>query len=75
MIQSNEQKHAEIQQRLRDTGGVTAALKRAARDALDEHARAGQKIVVWRDDQVVWEEVQMDRMYPNNRASYEADEA
>lgn len=56
MIQKNEQKHAEIHQRLKDTSAVTEALKRAARDAIEEHARAGQKIVVWRDNQVVWED-------------------
>jgi hypothetical protein len=61
MIQKNEQKHAEINQRLKDTSAVTAALKRAARDAIEEHARAGQKIVVWRDNQVVWEDVEGQR--------------
>lgn len=48
--------HATIAERWRNTAGVQAALKQAARDAVQEHARAGQKIVVWRDNQVVWEE-------------------
>lgn len=56
MIQQNEQKHVEIHRRLKDTDAVTHALKRAARDAIEEHARVGQKIVVWRDNQVVWED-------------------
>lgn len=56
MIQKNAQQHAEINRRLKDTSAVTDALKRAARDAIEDHARAGQKIVVWRDNQVVWED-------------------
>ena len=56
MIRNNEQKHAEINQRLKDTSAVTEALKQAARDAIEEHARSGQKIVIWRDNQVVWED-------------------
>jgi len=51
----NEQQHAEVNKRLQDTGAVTKALKRAARNAVEHHARAGQKIVVWRNNQVVWE--------------------
>lgn len=56
MIQNNEQQHADISRRLKDTRAVTEALKRAARDAIEDHARAGKKIVVWRDNQVVWED-------------------
>lgn len=58
MIQKSEQQHAEIHRRLKDTSAVTDALKRAAREAVEDHARAGQKIVVWRDNQVVWEEAE-----------------
>lgn len=58
MIQDNPKAHDEIAQKLKDTAGVQAALKQAARDAVQEHARAGQKIVVWRDNQVVWEEAE-----------------
>ena len=50
MIQENLKDHEEVARRLRDTAGVQAALKRAAREAVEEHARAGQKIVVWRDN-------------------------
>ena len=56
MIQKNKQKHAEINERLKDTGAVTAALKTAAQNAIEEHARAGQKIVIWEDNQIVWED-------------------
>jgi len=58
MIHKNEQQHAEINRRLKDTSAVTDALKRAAREAVEDHARAGQKIVIWRDNQVVWEDVE-----------------
>tara|TARA_R110002072_G_scaffold273413_2_gene434285 strand:- start:13430 stop:13630 length:201 start_codon:yes stop_codon:yes gene_type:complete len=54
MIQSHD--HETIAERLRDTAGVKAALKKAAREAVNEHARAGQRIVVWRDGQVVWQD-------------------
>ena len=54
MIQSRD--HESIAERLRDTAGIQAALKRAARDAINEHARAGRQVVVWRDGQVVWED-------------------
>jgi hypothetical protein len=53
---TNPKDHDEIAQKLKDTAGVQAALKQAAHDAVQEHARAGQKIVVWRDNQVVWED-------------------
>lgn len=56
MNPENPKDHEEVTRRLKDSAGVQAALKQAARDAVQEHARAGQKIVVWRDNQVVWEE-------------------
>jgi len=56
MSRENPKDHEEVTRRLKDTAGVQAALKQAARDAVQEHARAGQKIVVWRDNQVVWED-------------------
>jgi hypothetical protein len=59
-MQKNDRKHAEINQRLKDTSAVTEALKRAAREAIEAHARAGQKIVVWRDNQIVWEDPNVD---------------
>ena len=60
MIRRNdEQRHAEIAERLRDVTKVQAALKEAARRAIREHARAGRRIAVWRDNQVVWESPQV----------------
>ena len=46
--------HKRITEKLRDLAGVQAALKRAARRAIREHAIAGQPIAVWRDNKVVW---------------------
>ncbi len=54
--------HDEIAERLMDTARVQAALKQAARDAVQQHARAGQKIAVWRDGQVVWEDANGDEL-------------
>ena len=56
MIQENRDRHGQIARRLQDTVRLQAALKRAARDAVQQHALAGRKIAVWRDGQVVWEE-------------------
>ena len=58
MPRKSQVDHATISERSKDTAGIQAALKPAARDAVQEHARAGQKIVVWRDNQVVWEDPQ-----------------
>ena len=44
-----------VVERLKDVDGVEQALMRAERQALIEHARAGRKIPVWRDNKVVWE--------------------
>ena len=59
MIQSNRNSHEEIADRLADTAGVRNALKQAASETIRDHARTGHKIVVWRDNQVVWEEVSL----------------
>ena len=59
MIQSNRNSHEEIANRLADTAGVRKALKQAASETIRDHARTGHKIVVWRDNQVVWEEVSL----------------
>jgi hypothetical protein len=56
MISGNSKNHEEISQRLKDTAGVQMALKQAAHDAIQQHVQAGQKIVVWRNNQVVWED-------------------
>ena len=54
MIEKSGNTSSDISARFRDTEAVTAALKKAARRAISEHARDGQQIVVWRDGQVVW---------------------
>ena len=59
MIQSNRNSHEEIADRLADTAGVRKALKQAASETIRDHARTGHKIVVWRDNQVVWEDVSL----------------
>ena len=51
----DEQKHTRTAARLRNVAGVQAALRRAAEQALREHAQAGRKVAVWRDNHVVWE--------------------
>ena len=37
-----------------DPEKVTEALARGVREALQQHKRAGNPIVVWRDGQIVW---------------------
>lgn len=51
--------HEDIANRLADTDGVQKALKQAACETIREHAMTGHKIVVWRDNEVVWEEVSL----------------
>ena len=41
-------------QRVYDIARVEAAMRRGVREALRQHKRAGNPIVVWRDGQVVW---------------------
>jgi hypothetical protein len=36
-----------------ETDAITAAIRRAVRDAIEEHYRAGVPIVIWRDGKVV----------------------
>ncbi len=56
MIQDNANDHDAVAQRLSDVDKVQEVLKQAAHQAVVEHQRAGQKIAVWRDGEVVWEE-------------------
>ena len=56
MIPTNKNDHATIAQRLNDLDKVQEVLKQAAHQAIAEHRRAGQKIAVWRNGEVVWEE-------------------
>lgn len=37
-----------------DVEKVTAALRRAVREALERHRRLGNPVCVWRDGKVVW---------------------
>ena len=53
---ARELEHAEVTRKLRDTSGVQNARKKAARQAILEHAQSGQPIVVWRDGRIVIEE-------------------
>ena len=57
MTPEDKQRNAEISRKLHDIDGIQEALKKAARQAVLEHARAGLPIVVWRDGKVVLEDV------------------
>lgn len=46
--------HATLAERLRDDKLIETALRRAVRDALLMHKRAGNPIAVWRDGRVAW---------------------
>ena len=43
-----------IDQLFREITPIERALRRAVREALIRHKKLGQRIVVWRDGQVVW---------------------
>ena len=43
-----------VTERILDTNGVMAALRKARRNALAEHSRAGSQVPVWRDGRVEW---------------------
>ena len=51
-----EIQHAEIASKLLDTDRLKESLKKAAREAVLDHARAGEPIVVWRDQKIVTED-------------------
>lgn len=55
MIRNNNEQSVDISARLRDSGGIHSALRCAAIRAVEDHAKSGRKIVVWRQEQVVWE--------------------
>lgn len=69
MTQSNRNSHEEIADRLADTAAVRKALKQAAFETIRDHARTGHKIVVWRYNQVVWEEVSLEQQGQSGRGS------
>jgi hypothetical protein len=50
----SEQRTPSLAERLADSAVVTAAIGRAVREAVLNHARAGHPIAVWRDGRVVW---------------------
>ena len=56
MTKQNQHDHVSITERLSDVAGIEEVLKRAGRQAVIEDARAGRKIPVWRDNQIVWED-------------------
>jgi len=56
MTHDNANDHDTVARRLGDVEKVQDVLKQAASQAIAQHQRAGQKIAVWRDGQVVWEE-------------------
>lgn len=58
MTQQTDRRHADIANKLLDTDRMKEFLKKAAREAVLDHVRTGQPIVVWRDQQVVIENVQ-----------------
>jgi hypothetical protein len=74
VIQSNRNSHEEIADRLADTDGVRKALKQAASETIRDHARTGHRMVVWRDNQVVWEEVSPEQQGQSGRGSKEQSE-
>jgi hypothetical protein len=52
-----------LEARLRDDRLIEAALRRAVREALLDHKRAGNPVPVWRDGRVVWiapEDIEVD---------------
>jgi hypothetical protein len=50
----NEPNPESIVEQLDDKARIQAALRRATREALLMHARAGNPVSTWKDGQVVW---------------------
>jgi hypothetical protein len=50
----NEQSQTPISQLLADHSLITEAIRRAVREAVLEHARAGRPVATWQDGRVVW---------------------
>jgi hypothetical protein len=55
MTEETKSERVTVAERLKDVAGVEQALTRAEKQAVAEHARAGHKIPIWRDNKVVWE--------------------
>lgn len=45
---------AEFETRIMDTARICELISEAARDILNEDARAGRQVPIWRDGEVVW---------------------
>lgn len=50
----NEQPQRSISELMADNDLITAAITRAVRQAVLEHARAGRPVATWEDGKVVW---------------------
>jgi hypothetical protein len=49
-----DRSHPSVYELLKNTAAMDAAVDRAAREAVLEHARAGCPVATWCDGQVVW---------------------
>ena len=45
---------AEFEARIMDTARICELISQAAQEILNEDARAGRKVPIWRDGEVVW---------------------
>ncbi len=57
MVEDTKKRSAQqavIAARAQDAAKIEQVLNEVARKTVQEHARAGRKIPVWRDGQVVW---------------------
>ena len=59
MKQRHQNNHAKIAERLKDYAKIEAVLTEVGHQAVLEHARAGRSIPVWRNNQVVWERIEV----------------
>lgn len=55
MIRNGNNESKSIAERLQDLPALEAVLKRAARDAIRQHALIGNPIAVWKDDKLIIE--------------------
>jgi hypothetical protein len=54
IMNSNGNGKISVAERMRDTEGMTNAIREAVREAVREHKLLGYPIVTWRDGKVVW---------------------
>lgn len=50
----SRKKNSLVDEKVRDTALITAAINRGVREAVLQHARAGKPVASWRDGKVVW---------------------